>query len=314
MAKGNILVNGFTGKLGNMVFAKINGQEIARGYNPSPKVSYTTPQCLQRGKMKSLVLMWQLLTGGKSFKFAFGDKKAKQSDYNRFVQLNMLQAPVSFPNSYWVSNPSFEWFDDQSQPHTLQAGQLPFSGQISQGSVATIRGTADGTVSGSVVAYGLDIPELGNLSPITADTSTVKDLKDIILGTNTIGLQAGDKVTVIGLYPDPTQMPVCVQMVLGTEQDIDSSKLTDLNLFAEVGKMGVVTKIASAALADGVFSMSVIISRKDMVNGISKQNMSNSYMCLSPGAQKLLAAMSAPQYLDAVAKAWGESLSYLQSE
>lgn len=313
MAKGNILVNGFTGKLGNMVFAKVNGQEIARGYNPSPKVSYTTPQCLQRGKMKTLVLMWQRLTGGQSFKFAFGDKKAKQSDFNRFVQVNMLSAPVSFPNSYWVSNPSFTWKDADSQSHTLSNNQVPATGMVSQGSVCTIQGTAQSATSGTNAVYKVSIPELGNLSPITPESSTVESLKGVILGTNTLGLSAGDKVTLVGVYPIMAAQPILIQLTLGVVQDIDSKTLQDVGIYTELSALGLITNIASSAATDGIFSLAVIISRKDNVSGVSKQNQSTSYFCLSPGAEKLVTAMGAEEYQTAVAKAWGESVSLLQS-
>lgn len=313
MAKGNILVNGFTGKLGNMVFAKVNGQEVARGYNPSPKVSYTTPQCLQRGKMKSLVLFWQRLTGGQSFKFAFGDKKAKQSDFNRFVQVNMLSAPVSFPNSYWVSNPSFTWKDANSQSHTLSNNQIPATGMVSQGSVCTIQGAAVVATSGTKAAYVVPVAGLGPNASIVMETATVELLKGSILVNNTLGLQAGDKVTFVGIYPNDAARPILIQLTLGVEQDIDSEKLSDVGIYAGTEGFGLITSIASSAGTDGIFSLAVIISRKDNVSGVSKQNQSTSYFCLSPGAEKLVTAMGAEEYQTAVAKAWGESLSLLQS-
>lgn len=313
MAKGNILVNGFTGKLGNMVFAKVNGQEVARGYNPSPKVSYTTPQCLQRGKMKSLVLFWQRLTGGQSFKFAFGDKKAKQSDFNRFVQVNMLSAPVSFPNSYWVSNASFTWKDDSQQSHTLSNNQIPASGMVSQGSVCTIQGQAQSATSGTNAAYAIPVAGLGPWGSIVMDTATVELLKGSILVNNTLGMQAGDKVTFLGLYPNDSARPIMIQLTLGVEQDFDTEKLSDVGIYAGAEGFGLITSIASSAKTDGIFSLAIILSRKDNVGGVSKQNMSTSYFCLSPAAGKLVTAMGAEEYQTAVAKAWGESVSLLQS-
>lgn len=313
MAKGNILVNGFTGKLGNMVFAKVNGQEVARGYNPAPKVSYTTPQCLQRGKMKTLVLMWQRLTGGQSFKFAFGDKKAKQSDFNRFVQLNMLSAPVSFPNSYWVSNSSFTWQDAEGQRHELQDGQIPAFGVVSQGSVCSVQGTASPSQGTTGAIYSIDTKDLWVNGIGDPSNTSVTQFKDDILSNNSIGLQVGDKVTIIGVYPGKNQPTFTLQLILGVEQQGDDQFIGDLGIAFDRYTTGIETLISPAASEAGIFSMTIIVSRKDYVSGVSKQNQSTSYMCLSPGAEKLVAAMKAEEYQTAVAKAWGESVSLLQS-
>lgn len=313
MAKGNILVNGFTGKLGNMVFAKVNGQEVARGYNPSPKVSYTTPQCLQRGKMKSLVLFWQRLTGGQSFKFAFGDKKAKQSDFNRFVQVNMLSAPVSFPNSFWVSNPSFSWSAGEGAPFTLSNNQIPATGMVSQGSVCTIQGQAKSFTQSQNAAYAVDVSTIfTGLGEVTTET-TLAQLKQYILTGNSVGLKEGDKVTLLGVYPNDGGQTIMWQLILGEAHEYDEVPCSALGIYASSSDLGLVTRIASTALTDGIFSLSIIISRRDNVNGVSKQNQSTSYFCLSPGAEKLVEAMKAEEYQTAVAKAWGESVSLLQS-
>lgn len=313
MAKGNILVNGFTGKLGNMVFAKVNGQEVARGYNPAPKVSYTTPQCLQRGKMKSLVLFWQRLTGGQSFKFAFGDKKAKQSDFNRFVQVNMLSAPVSFPNSYWVSNPSFSWSAGEGAPFTLSNNQIPATGMVSQGSVCTIQGQAKSFASSQSAAYAIDVSTIfTGLGSLTGET-TLAQLKQSILDSNRVGLKAGDKVTLLGVYPNDGGQTIMWQLILGEPHEYDEMPCSALGIYLSSIELGLITRIASTALKDGIFSIAIIISRRDVVNGVSKQNQSTSYFCLSPGAEKLVEAMKSEDYLSAVAKAWGENLSLLQS-
>lgn len=257
--------------------------------------------------------MWQRLTGGQSFKFAFGDKKAKQSDFNRFVQVNMLGAPVSFPNSYWVSNSEFTWKDSNELSYALSYNQIPAIGMVSQGSVCTIQGVCTPTTSGTKAAYAVPVAGLGSTDAVVMDTATVALLKGSILANNTLGLQVGDKVTFLGLYPNDSAQPIMIQLTLGVEQDIDSEKLSDIGIYVGAEGFGLITSIASSAGTDGIFSLAIILSRKDNVGGVSKQNQSTSYFCLSPAAGKLVGGMKAEEYQTAVAKAWGESVSLLQS-
>ena len=75
------------GKVGSVVLARSNGQQVARAYNDAPKNPRSEGQMLQRSIFASAVKFFS--QGRQAFyQFAFENKSAKQSDYNAFVAAN----------------------------------------------------------------------------------------------------------------------------------------------------------------------------------------------------------------------------------
>ena len=87
MSKGNLFMGFGRGKVGSVVLARSNGQQVARAYNDAPKNPRSEGQMLQRSIFASAVKFFS--QGRQAFyQFAFENKSAKQSDYNAFVAAN----------------------------------------------------------------------------------------------------------------------------------------------------------------------------------------------------------------------------------
>lgn len=93
MAKGNMLLGYSRGSVGDVTFAKIKGQQIARARNRNPNNPRTSKQSYQRGRFAAAVKFYT--RGNQNFyKFAFENKKQYESDYNAFMRENVRRAPA----------------------------------------------------------------------------------------------------------------------------------------------------------------------------------------------------------------------------
>lgn len=87
MSKGNLFMGFGRGKVGSVVLARSNGQQVARAYNDAPNNPRSEGQMMQRSIFASAVKFFS--QGRQAFyQFAFENKSAKQSDYNAFVAAN----------------------------------------------------------------------------------------------------------------------------------------------------------------------------------------------------------------------------------
>lgn len=82
------------GKVGDVVFSRLNGEQVSRAYNGSPANPRSDAQMYQRMILSSVVSFYKHATQN-FFKFAFEDKRANESDYNAFVRRNMKAAPAN---------------------------------------------------------------------------------------------------------------------------------------------------------------------------------------------------------------------------
>lgn len=93
MAKlNNLLMRKSQGKLAGATIYTTEGVTIMREVNEHPKNPRTDAQMLQRCKLGNLVNFYQALQP--YWKKAFEKKEKLNSDYNRFVQLNLANSPV----------------------------------------------------------------------------------------------------------------------------------------------------------------------------------------------------------------------------
>lgn len=90
MSKGNMLLGYARGKVGSMVFARRAGEQITRPYNGNPKNPKTLAQMRRRIKWANLINSWRRY---KPFiQMGMQSRKTTQSDYNKFVSLNLNQS------------------------------------------------------------------------------------------------------------------------------------------------------------------------------------------------------------------------------
>lgn len=87
MAKGNMLLGKARGKCGSLVYSVVNGQQVTRPLNDSPRNPQTSAQMYQRALFSDTV---KFFTRGRRelFNFAFEDKKSNESNYNAFMRNN----------------------------------------------------------------------------------------------------------------------------------------------------------------------------------------------------------------------------------
>lgn len=76
------------GKVGDVVFARLKGQQITRAYNPAPFDRRSEAQVAQRVKMPSMVQFYR--RNNMFFPYAFETKKQSWSEYNAFVSANLI--------------------------------------------------------------------------------------------------------------------------------------------------------------------------------------------------------------------------------
>lgn len=178
MAKGNMLLGYSRGSVGDVTFAKVKGQQVARARNRNPHNPRTNKQSIQRGRFAAAVKFY---TRGnqKFYKFAFENKRQVESDYNAFMRENVKRAPA-------ISREAFANYDYPIfAPFIMAKGSLP---------------TLDCSIANSkaVVLLGVDAP--------TTLPTTVGALSEALVASEAYA--AGDIITLVtinsnfdGTYP-----------------------------------------------------------------------------------------------------------------
>lgn len=91
-------------KLGDVVFYRRKGEQVARALNRKPANPQTRPQVLQRSRLKPVVAMHRVLDG-----VAHGVLRIGETQYNGFIKSNLKeprpeyldsQTPATYPGTY----------------------------------------------------------------------------------------------------------------------------------------------------------------------------------------------------------------------
>lgn len=173
MAKGNMLLGYSRGSVGDVVFTRSKGQQIARARNRNPKNPKTKAQMAQRIKFASVVEFFR--RGNQNlFQFAFENKGPKQSDYNAFVSANADKGIYLTPEQ--LKNPNFPIIapfimtqGTLSRPieygtGDYEYGAVPFSGESAP--------TTVGTLSTALIAAGFSAGDIVTLLIISGSVNT----------------------------------------------------------------------------------------------------------------------------------------------
>lgn len=104
MSKGSLFFGNASGKLGQVVLSTLKGQQIARAYQPKVANPKTTLQTDQRAIFANAVKFFKH-SQQNLFKFAFEDKKKRESDYNAFMRHNVSVAMLPTRSAY--NNPFY---------------------------------------------------------------------------------------------------------------------------------------------------------------------------------------------------------------
>lgn len=173
--KGNMFLGYARGSVGDVTFARQNGQQVGRARNRKPNNPRTASQMTQRSVFISAVKFFS--KGVQNlFTFAFEDKRPQESDYNAFMRRNAKAGMYMTKNDY--ENPTYPALGNW---------------QLSYGSLSAFTGEADTSAD-----RFNGITEVADSSS-TAIT-TVADLTKILTATNLY--QVGDIITLVEIYAD----------------------------------------------------------------------------------------------------------------
>lgn len=221
MAKlNNLLMRKSQGKLAGATIYTTEGVTIMREVNEHPKNPRTDAQMLQRCKLGNLVNFYQALQP--YWKKAFEKKEKLNSDYNRFVQLNLANSPVYLtkkqvadnvvvPADYIVSQGSLvtgvTWANNNGQLGYL-TGQ--FSGGSSNMTIAAF--SASLIAAGIGLQYGDQLTFISvnlnsaftSIAEITLSSSDTSVLQDKIgerfeVGTSSIVVDTSRDLSACGI-------------------------------------------------------------------------------------------------------------------
>lgn len=205
MSKGNMLLGYASGKVGSLVFARRLGQQVTRPYNGAPANPKTRAQMSRRIKWANIINMWRLL---KPFiSMGMQNRKTNQSDYNKFVSLNLNQS-----EAYLLK-------DEARQGATLLAPYIVTSGSLG---LRSMRSAAITSI------------QVGNIDLTTA---TIGQLSAAIIANNQ-GIQVGDQITVFALGQElvegiPQVMPYAFKFII-TEAAADSVAIDAIEAYGAV--------------------------------------------------------------------------------
>lgn len=91
MSKNNMLLGYARGKVGDLVFSRRLGQQVAKAYNPSPSNPRTEAQMAQRTKLSALINAYRCMRV--ILDHSFTNRKEGQTSYNVFMSANMRISP-----------------------------------------------------------------------------------------------------------------------------------------------------------------------------------------------------------------------------
>lgn len=175
MAKGNPFLSTLQGRIGDVTFRQRKGVQVSAKLQPNVTNPRSMGQMSQRTQLSNLVAFYR--TSRALLARAFEDKKTSQSDYNKFVQLNL--------------NGETKIFLTKQQARKNFSIVAPY--QVSKGSLNEIEVTAlswDGTMTNPAVNTSLN---LGTFQ--IANNTTIAELTEAIIANNN-GWQEGDQLTV----------------------------------------------------------------------------------------------------------------------
>lgn len=131
MAKGNMILGYLRGAIGDIVFWRAKGQQMARARNRAPSNPRTEYQVTQRAKWAN-VAKFVKMAPPKFFKFAFEGKGVSLSDYNVFYRENLLRSPMMSRTA--SANPAYPALGN----FVLSRGSLPSIGALMEYSAVTL--------------------------------------------------------------------------------------------------------------------------------------------------------------------------------
>ena len=263
MARGNLLLGKAKGKLGSVVFAQANGEQIIRSKPESVKNPKSTGQNTQRAILATIAKDAALLTPIIDHSFANIKYGADSVRYFRKINLGILRNQVI---SLVGTNYNLTAKGGLAVPNYLKVsqGSLPaFSMSSDKGAVAFYMSEnhALGTGNVSVADFKEAYPGIQNGDQLTL-VKIVKTAGSLIDGDAIFALKVGRIVFAPNAFDDANANIMEDGEI--NESFLDLTKTTDVNLLG-VADGGAGRALGFTATIDNTYAAALILSRK--VNG-----------------------------------------------
>lgn len=289
MAKGNIFLGFGRGKLGDIVLTRNAGEQVTRPRNRHPRNPQTPAQMFQRGSMATVSEMY--IRGTRNFfKYAFSNKTAAQSEYNKFCQLNIGRVPCNSKVALSQGAPAIGNFI------------------MTQGTLQQIR--IEQTAEAMILRMRNDVAA-GAFS-----SWTIGDVSKAFM--DTYGYQIGDIITVLDIhsaatpYSDINSMIAneALTSVAGTpEWDIKQFRLdptstelaSNLDIFSDGSSDNVLALKGNYAMSDIYVEGWTIVCSRNVKSGVL---VSTSEIVCNPATQTAIDLGMSEGWKEAVARYW----------
>lgn len=192
MSKGNLFLGQARGAVGDVVFTRVDGEQVTRSRNRHPKNPQTAIQLLQRVLMKTNSLAYSMFSDIADHSFQGKQQGTpNQSEFTRMNIAFMRQELAQLIND----NDPEEIMNDQDTNYAGKDNTLPVLRPyiMSDGNLAPIICTADG--------HGFNIPAFTSLDWSTTPSGSGPSYNELI---QEMGLQRGDQLTFLFGYVDDT--------------------------------------------------------------------------------------------------------------
>lgn len=286
MSKGNVLLGMARGAVGDVVFSRLKGQQVARARNRQPANPRTSSQMYQRALFTDAVKFY---TRGRRnlFQFAFENKKANESDYNAFMRENAKRGVV-------ISKAAFDNY-----------------GYPALGNFIMSKGTLPPMVESSLTNKGMTIEKIFSATEAPA-VATLGDISKILIdGVDTL---AGDIITFVTIVVnDNTNVPSVdgvggnttwvinqIQLDSNSTQPLIDYGLTAAQVFSEGSAVVNVTQGIDTIL-NTTIAAGVVIHSRNTANGV---RVSTEELQLNSVATTAIDAARQRSYIDAVVESW----------
>lgn len=181
MSKGNLFLGFGRGKVGDVVFTRVNGEQVTRARNRSPKNPQTPLQLLQRVVMKTSALGYSLLQDITNHSFqGLGEGTPSQS---RFLALNVEKFRAQLSDEI-NSGEAEDILGSAAANFSAKSDSLacfnPYI--VSEGTIPSLRAAFNGTTPQLLLGGFVEFPE--SMNDMTYDQLI-----------QSLGLQRGDQLT-----------------------------------------------------------------------------------------------------------------------
>lgn len=286
MSKGNVLLGMARGAVGDIVFSRLKGQQVARARNRQPANPRTSSQMYQRALFTDAVKFY---TRGRRnlFQFAFENKKENESDYNAFMRENAKRGVV-------ISKAAFDNYGYPALGNFIMSkGTLPpMVSSLSQdgmGIAKTVPATETPVVN-----------TLGGISRVLIDGVDILD-GDILTFVTIVVNNNTNVPSVEGTGGNTAWIINQIQLDANSTQPLSDYGLTASALEPSEGSSYVelgqdIDVILNTSIAAGV-----VIHSRNTANGV---RVSTEELKLNSVATTAIEAARQRSYIDAVVESW----------